>query len=149
MESANAFRLALSAAAEEMNRAAALLDRRQTGPATQQAEQVALSRLKMLLAALEPEKKANGAGNGGNADRPEPGPTGLPLALAQLKLLKLMQEDLNVRTQQLDQTAAGKPAEQFRQQYALLADEQGRLAATAIELLGTGPAKGPEGKEPP
>ena len=58
------------------------------------------------------------------------------MPLAQLKLLKLLQEDLNLRTQQLNQAeAAGKPAEELREQYARLSEEQGRLAELTFQLL--------------
>ena len=68
------------------------------------------------------------------------------LPLAQLKLLKLLQEDLNLRTQQLNQAeAAGKPAEELREQYARLSEEQGRLAELTFQLLRPQP---PENGEP-
>ena len=68
------------------------------------------------------------------------------LPLAQLKLLKLLQEDLNLRTQQLNQAeAAGKPADELREQYARLSEEQGRLAELTFQLLRPQP---PENGEP-
>ena len=70
--------MALSAAVDEMGRAAALLQRRQTGPATQQSEQNAIDRLKLMLAAMEPEKpgeQANGGGAGNPGDQ-QGGPQG-------------------------------------------------------------------------
>ena len=98
-----------------MGRASALLQRRQTGAATQQSEQNAIDRLKLMLTALEaeaPGKPANGddpENQGG--EKQDGGAPGGVLPLAQLKLLKLLQEDLNLRTQQLNQAeAAGKPA---------------------------------------
>ena len=56
LDPANIFRMALSAAVDAMGRASALLQRRQTGPATQQAEQNAIDRLKLMLAAMEAGK---------------------------------------------------------------------------------------------
>ncbi len=58
------------------------------------------------------------------------------MPLAQLKLLKLLQEDLNLRTQQLNQAeAAGQPTEELREQYTRLLEEQGRLAALTFQIL--------------
>ena len=58
------------------------------------------------------------------------------MPLAQLKLLKLLQEDLNLRTQQLHQAeAAGKPTEELREQYARLLEEQGHLTELTFQLL--------------
>ena len=74
LDPANVFRMALSAAVDEMGRAAALLQRRQTGPATQQSEQNAIDRLKLLLAAMEPEeperKRQRASANGGDPGNP-------------------------------------------------------------------------------
>jgi hypothetical protein len=141
---ANIFRMALSAAVDEMGRAFTLLEQRQTGPATQQSEQNAIDRLKLILTAMEPEKPgekpANGGGPSNQGDQqggPQGGsPAGGVLPLAQLKLLKLLQEDLNVRTQRLNQAeAAGKPAEELRTQYERLLEEQGRLSELTFQLL--------------
>ncbi len=68
LDSANIFRVALSVAVDEMGRASALLQRRQTGPTTQTTEQNAIDRLKLILTAMEPEKPGDAA-NGGGAGR--------------------------------------------------------------------------------
>ncbi len=91
-----------------------------------------------------PDAKSSGgsAGNktpGANADTPAPG----TIMLAEVKFLKLWQEDLNGRTQQLDLDAAGKPRDALRERYDHLADEQARLATATIRLLG--PAKVDDG----
>ena len=153
LDATNAFRLGLSAAAEEMRSAAASLQEQQVGTATQQAEQTALARLGLLLTALAPEDKdkaaqdgnADNGGNGGAGGKPQGSnpdaqPNGV-IMLAQLKFLKLWQEDLNRRTQQLELDAANKPPAAFRERYARLADDQGRLAAAALLLLGPGDGK--------
>jgi len=136
---ANVFRAGLGTVVDEMGRGSVLLQRRQLGPATQQAEQNAIDRLKMILSAMEAEEPAKAASGGdpsnggGNNDGGKP-PGILPLA--QLKLLKLLQEDLNLRTRQLHQAeVAGRPAEELRESYARLADEQGRLAELTFQLL--------------
>ena len=149
LDPANIFRMALSAAVDAMGRASALLERRQTGLTTQQSEQTAIDRLKLVLMALEaeePGKTPNGGdpGNGGKANQ-DSGPGGV-LPLAQLKLLKLLQEDLNLRTQQLHQAeAAGKPKEELREQYARLSEEQHGLAEWTFQLFHPQP---PDSGEP-
>jgi len=145
LEPANLFRMALSVVVGEMGRASALLQRQQTGPTTQAAEQNVIDRLNLLLSAMEAEKPGetaneddpNKAGKA-NADSGRGG----VLPLAQLKLLKLLQEDLNLRTQQLNQTeVAGKLTEELRGQYARLSEEQGRLAELTFQLLRSQPSE--------
>jgi hypothetical protein len=144
LEPANIFRTGLSLPVEEMGRASALLQRRQTGSATQDAEKSAIDRLKLLLIAAEPEVqhdpgKQDGTQEFAGGDKVEdkqdgPPPNGV-VPLAQLKLLKLLQEDLNLRTQQLNQAEAGKTNEEIRERHARLAEEQVHLAELAFQLL--------------
>lgn len=137
---AQTFQLVLNGAATEMGRAAARLDRRQTDAVTQQAEQSALRRLEQLQNALipeksEPEEKKNtGSGEGGPKTSP---PGGGVHTLAELKLLRMMQEEVNRRTHEL-QEAFGRPEKltnEARQQYAELAEEQSRLANLLLDLI--------------
>ncbi len=77
MKGAGTFALAISAAGEAMGRAAAMLDRRQTDAAAQQAEQDALARLALVLEALKPDKPGNqddsgGGGGGGQGNQGGP-----------------------------------------------------------------------------
>jgi hypothetical protein len=140
-ETAGTFRLGLSAAAKEMGQAAGFLQDQQTGAATQQAEQAALARLALLIAAFEPESNDNaapdkgggGASKGGNSKAPGPS-AGITL-LAEIKFLKLWQEDLNRRTQQVELDAASKPADELRRRYAALAEEQDRLAEATMRFV--------------
>jgi hypothetical protein len=145
LAAANVFRLGLSAASAQMHRAAGFLRDQQTGSATQQAEQAAIARLGLLVTALEPEsndgaKPDGNAGNGGAAGQGNAGGVnaggqlGGPAMLAEVKFLKLWQEDLNRRTQQLEMDAARTPPEELRERHAELADEQARLAAAALRL---------------
>jgi hypothetical protein len=140
MAGAGGFHLALSAAQGEMGRAAALLDRRQTGPATQQAEKNALAKLDLVLKALEPEppdSKDGGPSGGGDNAGGKQRPTGGVATLAELKLLRLMQVDLTARTEDLQKAVAGvkEPTEEQRRQCAMLSEEQGRLADLTLQLL--------------
>jgi hypothetical protein len=139
---ANTFRLGLSAASSEMRRAEASLQEKQTGPATQRAEQAAIARLALLVAALEPENKENSPGDNSGGGSGGPGKAGAPPSgqssgitlLAEIKFLKLWQEDLNGRTQQLETDAARTPPDELRNKQSELAEEQARLAEAAFRL---------------
>lgn len=141
LASAEVFQLVLAAAASEMRRAGALLDRRQTDTPTQQAEQNALARLGQLLDALKPDPPEehpgdSGAGRGqGNKNQPSQGQA--IRNFAQLKLLRLLQEDVNRRTRELDKrpTTTTSPDPEIRRQYAEISEEQGRLATLLMSLI--------------
>lgn len=140
--SAGAFELALGGAAREMGRAADMLSRQETGAATQAAEQSALRRLDQLLSALKPEKDdaANGeqqqqqqGGEGGEQSGQQEGPVH---SLAELRLILLMQEEVNTRTKELEQQIRESKTltpEQQRE-YNSLSEEQGRLADLMLDL---------------
>ena len=94
----------------------------------------------MSLAALEAESPGQNSGDAGansqGQKQKDGGSPGGVLPLAQIKLLKLLQEELNLHTQQLNQVqTVGKPAEELRQQYARLSEEQNRLAELTFQLL--------------
>ena len=74
LDAANIFRVALSVAVDEMGRASALLEQRQTGATTQQSEQSAIDRLKLMLAAMEPEKPGEAPNDNGPDNQPEDNP---------------------------------------------------------------------------
>ena len=122
-----------------------MLRDQQTGSPAQQAEQAAIARLELLVTALEPEgndgaKPDDGAGNAGAGGQGNAGganassqPRGLTM-LAEVKFLKLWQEDLNRRTQQLELDASRMTAEESRERHSQLAEEQARLAAAALRI---------------
>ncbi len=130
---AQVFHLALTGAARDMARALGHLDRGDTGDAAQQAQQDALTRLSALLEAMKPAspagppKKSGGEGGEGKQGA---GTDGVKL-LSELKLLKLMQEDLNRRFERLSDIVddAGRAA-----RLTELSQEQGRLAEAAFAL---------------
>ncbi len=139
--------LALSGAAAEMARAAALLDRQATGPPTQQPQQRALDRLAMLLEALKPEppEEKQDGGRGGQGGQGG-GSAGAMQRLVELKLVKLMQQEVNRRTRDLESTfgQAVKLDENALREYDQLSTEQARL----VELiLGLVPEDAPETAE--
>lgn len=141
LAAAGAFQMTLSRAGRSMGQAAALLNRQQTGLPTQEAETNALERLDLLLEALkkEPPSEAQSSGAGG-ADGNQGGQGGKPGAverLAELKLLRLLQADVNLRTTQLQEAAKAPDAltDVQRRQHAELSEEQGRLADLVSQLL--------------
>jgi hypothetical protein len=136
--SAPVFQLALQSAAEQMMQAANLLLRRITGDQTQRAAEHALTRLTQLQAALAEDPKSSGESQNsqdGNAGaQPQLPPGQLPI-LAELKLLKVMQEDVYQRTVQLRESLGERPPNQAEaRQLQSLASEQGRIAELVGEL---------------
>jgi len=133
LSAAEVFTLALSGAAADMQRAVEMLDRREIGPPAQQAENEALERLAQILTALEPDEAAgsepagNDPGNGGSGQGA--GQDSIH-NLAELKLLKLMQLDVNARTKHLDEKLSAKKqlTADEQKEYVELAKRQGRLA---------------------
>ena len=137
------FRLALESAARRMREASELLLRQETADPTQRYQQAALKRIEQLLQALaddgdgdqqqegDPQAGEQGEEGGGEKQGQK------SRDIAELKLLKLMQEDLQRRTEQIRQAAAQRGAltpENVRE-LAQLSDEQGQLADMVSDLL--------------
>jgi hypothetical protein len=145
---AEVLRLALSDARDSMSRAAAMLDRNQTGPPTLALEKAAIVRLDQLLEAIRPEEPEEGSSDSGGGEGQGGQPQGSPgdalHALAELKLLKLLQEEVNLRTRKLEEQFGGAPnvPEDARREYSELSRQQGRLADLLLNLLT--PAEDPE-----
>jgi hypothetical protein len=143
---ADVFDLALSGAAGEMDRAAGLMGRRQFGSQTQGAQQDAVVRLDQLLEALEPQSpdgppQENNPPAGPQAADQPPGPPPSPgdamKILAELKLLKMLQEEVNRRTQALEEglTRPQRRSPEALREYARLSREQGLLAELLLGVL--------------
>jgi hypothetical protein len=141
LAAAAAFQLALAGAADDMGQAADSLDRRETGPPTQEPQRNALRRLDQLVEALKPEPPAepkadqdSAPGGGDNGDKKQgPFGDGIP-PIAELKLLKLMQEEINSHIETLQQKAADKPTPEQLRQYVALSRQQGQLADIVLRL---------------
>jgi len=149
MAAAEAFHTVLTAVAGEMGHAAEFLQGGQTGPAAQQPQQDALARLDLILQALEPEKpgaEPSGAGGGDGTGQAGTPPGGVQ-TLSEIKLLKLLQEDINLRTEKLQAATAagGQPSQEQRTLLAQLSEEQGRLADLILRLA---PPESKQKKEP-
>ena len=139
LQGAGAFRLALDAAARDMGQAADRLDRRETDAAVVAVQRQALGRLDLLLKALAPESPEPGQNdndNGGAGDQPGAQAGGGVQTLAQLKMLKFLQVDINERTAAL-QAAIGdeKPTAEQGRELSALAAEQTQLTRLVLEML--------------
>jgi hypothetical protein len=146
LAAAEVFNLGLKTTAGQMAEAARLLDQRDLGTTAQQAEQRVLSRLEQMIDALKPDSPGNqpqnqggqSAGGGpGQAGEGQPGgqQAGGIRFLSELKLLKLMQQDINLRTEALEQARRGQqPTQDQRQEYAALSEEQGQVADLLLNL---------------
>jgi hypothetical protein len=121
------FGIAIGGAASDMGRAADQLDQRYSGQPAQQAQQDALRRLAITLDAST--SKPSPAGND-PADNGRAGQGGARLdsqSLPQLRLIKLLQEEINTRTRHIERAGSAIDAE-VRGRFAALSQEQGRLA---------------------
>jgi len=149
---AKSFALALRGAVREMERAADGLDRGDTSDATQRPERSALARLRQLEEALKRDdsstnKPPEGKKPGGDGPKPPPSADAVQ-RLAELKLLKLMQEEINRRTMELEeiQRRIGTLSEEQLDELKDLAAEQGNLADLAMDL--TAPTEGNPEEDP-
>ena len=125
-------------AADEMHEAGGLLDQRQVGPATQTVQLSVMRRFDRLLEALSPDETiAQGESPGGGQAGSENAANGSGPTLADLKLLKLLQQDINVRTLGLQQAIgpSPKPSDEQAGRCAELSEGQGRLADIMRQLV--------------
>lgn len=140
LTAAEVFALALRGAARDMNRSVELLAARETGAETQQREERARQRFVDLVEAIKPDettkaqKQQQSPQNG--KGQTSPSTDGIP-PLAQLKLLRILQQDLQDRTKQIPARLADgddiTPAD--RRTLNDLAIEQGELADLARNLM--------------
>ncbi len=144
LQAAKVFHQALQGAVDQMETAAVLLARRRTDAATTEAQQQALTRLAQVLQALKPQQpdgpQGQQAPSGGGAGQPgRSGGRGPVAVLAQLRLLKLWQESLNARTEELHRRLArqNRWTPELQRQLQLLQQEQGRLAQLLLDLAAT------------
>ena len=137
LDSAPVFRLVLKRGASNMEVAQKRLAGRLTDADTQQAQQRAAKKLGQLLDALKPGQggEAKGGGAGGGGGRGRGGAPGVP-PVAQVKLLRDLQVDINERTVTLGQKArAGKTLSDDQQaQIKALSQDQASLADLVREL---------------
>lgn len=156
LSSAQVFSLAVRNAVRDMNRAAERLDGRKTDSATVEIETAAKQRFADLIAALQaqpPKQENSDAPANPPADGQQPQQQqerqGFP-PIAQLRMLKSMQESLARRTEAFDQsrTAAEQLTDEQQTQLDMLLQEQSDLSTAARELLKELSQKG-QGEEQP
>jgi hypothetical protein len=125
--------MALAGAAKQMVRASELLERQRTGSLTQSAQEAARQRFAQLLSAFEnkskPKEGQEGSGSGGGKSQGRPDGDQV---LTQLKLLKLLQEDLNSRYH--NAAAPDANSADAVQELADIATDQKKLAELAGNL---------------
>lgn len=149
LSAAKVFALAAKGASRSMEQAATKLDARETGMETQRLAQAALQRFLDLLAAMKPEppqkpdEKPEGnadaeqqAGKGANGEQAKP-PIDPVALIAELKMLRSMQVDLNTRMLPLaEKRDQGLPLqEEELAELKELGTEQGELAEIASKFL--------------
>ncbi len=138
---AEVFAVTLQYASDDMARASRLLEQANYTVEMTTAASDALRRLSQLVAALEAgnntppagqPQQGNPAGQNPAGQQPQ---DGIP-PLAQLKLLKSMQEDLKQRTEKLAEAWPNQQQlpEAAQRQYEQIAAEQGRLAELLLNL---------------
>jgi hypothetical protein len=140
MAGQSAFAFALEGARQEMLRAAGLLARGETNGAPRLTAEGAATRLEQMLAALEPDAPMPPTAPPPDSPPTPPPPGGQKdpfSSLAALKLLQLLQGEINRRTQELEKVRAGGGQLTDEQTLALdaLAIEQGRLAEMVLNLI--------------
>ena len=141
LTAAEVFALALKGASRHMQKAADLLSTdAETGAATQRAEEAARKRFEDLVGALKPSKEAAQAAKPQEGGEQPPAAEdsaaqtdGIP-ALAQLKMLKALQLELNQRTLELAESVDGALTDEQKAELAEIAQEQGLIADLARNL---------------
>jgi hypothetical protein len=141
-----AVRIGLQQAERRLADSARLLETNDTGPRAQEVERLALARLQGMFegfAQTADEAAPNNTQQGSNATQPGQQPQRRPtFELLQVKMLRMLQADLNERTREYRQRlAAGvqsetgeKRVEQSREAQQLQ-NEQGQLAELVDEML--------------
>jgi chromosome segregation ATPase len=149
-QGAAVFRKALQGVVAEMDRAARGLDNARTDAATQLAQQGALNRLKQLHQSLQRDTSSGEEAGPGPGQGPPPQmPPGNPVQrLAELKLLKSMQEEINRRTAELEQMrpVEGPLPDEMERTLGELAQEQRELAELVFGWSRRAAGGDPEGR---
>ena len=143
LSAAEVFALAVKRASRQMEQAALRLDEKQTGAETQQFEQAAFQRYQELIEALQQDKDKKPAdpqeqppGGNGAGEQPAP-PVDTVAMVAQLKMLRSLQVELNERMLMLGQKRdTGNPLTQAElDELKALGEEQGELAELGAKFL--------------
>ncbi len=138
------FQFVVESAGREMQRAGEGLERRELNDATLDAERRALARLEQLQSAMstdknEAAKKPDQADDKQGGEQPSGGNQQQPKirSVAELKLLKLVQEQINERTIALDEARQKSTSltEAQQAEFVALSQEQGRVADLVTNMM--------------
>lgn len=143
LSAAEVFALAVKGAARQMEQAAKRLDERQTDAETQGFEQAAIQRFQDLIDALKEEKKQKPGEEeeqpGGNSGEEQAAqrPVDQVAMLAQLKMLRALQVELNNHLLTLAaKRDSGSPLREAElEDLKLMGEEQGELAELAAKFM--------------
>lgn len=140
MSVAPAIRLVLEQAARSMDEASHMLDRRVSGTDAQNAQRAAAAQLALLMEAVGPEPDDQSQTQ--QAETPTDGQQNRTVAvrwLAELKLIRLMQQQVNSQTQHLHRqtSAGGRAAGEQTQAFGVLAAQQERLSELLLRFMGS------------
>jgi len=141
-----AFTLGLSGASRKMFRAASRLGRLDTSIETIRVQRAALVRLQQLVEALKPPEDNGAAEEGNPGQQSELLAADIIRLLAELRLVKMLQEEVHQRTVELHRAriaGGGMLSDDQRQELADLVKEQGQLADLVLKLSQP-PAENPE-----
>ncbi|HEY3319361.1 MAG TPA: hypothetical protein VGP72_02655 [Planctomycetota bacterium] len=129
LEDAPVFQFVLQGAGNDMSEAAARLDKEESGSLTQDIEDDVIRNLADLIEALRKERqeqqKQQGGGGGGGGGGKQP----LVPPLAELKMLRIMQRNVNSQTKKIDDEVNKTKAEQKD----LNKDQKDRLRRSAVK----------------
>ena len=107
LDDAPVFQWVLYSSTEDMSEVALRLDKEESGQATQEIQEDIIKKLNDLAEAVRKERSkpqnGGGAGKGGGGGG---GKQALVPPLAELKMLRIMQHDVNLRTKQIDEEVA-------------------------------------------
>lgn len=139
VESRSVFQLALGGAAGDMRQAASSLERYDTGRLTQNLELTALSRMRHVLDILRdppppPPEGSESPGGGGGGNQPQRPPL---IELAEVKMLRWLQLDLNGRTRLYEADSADNVSQAAEKRAAAqrLAGEQRKLEELVRDMM--------------
>ena len=135
LEEAAVFQWVLQTAVDDMTEAAARLDKEKTGVATQEIQDDAAKKIADLIEALRKERtKPNPGGGGGGGGGKQP----LVPPVAQLKMLLIMQKDVDTRTRKIDdelkKSPTGEMDKELRERQRRSAVKEGDIARITAKI---------------
>jgi hypothetical protein len=109
LEESPVFQWVLQTATDDMHEATRRLDKEETGVVTQEIQEDVVRKLSELVDALRKERKEKQQQQGGGGGGGGGGKSPLVPPLAELKMLRIMQRDVNARTKRIDEQVVKTP----------------------------------------